>query len=522
MKMSWIPCLMLGLVLPAGIAVAQTSPPPPNVVFIIADDMDRDMVNGLPEGAGNNVTPNIDRLFAEGTVFYRQHVVSPACTPSRYNMLTGRYGSRARNSGIVNSIATYNMPIVGWNTKILPDEQTLPKLLQGAGYATGFVGKDHVVNVTGYNSGIDENGDPNDPAIQAQLSANQATLRAAIQGVGFDYAESLYRANPVTVKPTVLAVHNLDWITQGGLDFIDQYKHQPFFLYFSTTSPHVPRDQAHSWGSDPLATPDGYLPAPLNVLPDRSTIPTRLTDAGLAVDTSRPQVTWLDDAVGALFNKLEAENLDHNTIVFFFNDHGTEDGKSSCYQGGTLSLGIVWQKGGFATGTNSQALVSNVDFAPTILDFAGVNVPLQHFDGRSLRPILEGRASSIHESLYFEMGCARGVRIGDWTYISVRYPSSIVDPVGNAVGQVSLTPGGSNLEIRAMTTHPGYFDSEQLYNLAADPTEQNNLAAQPEQAARLATMQAELRKHLQSLPGPYAEFKTSTDALHQGSTLEIF
>ena len=500
-------------------AIAQT---PPNIIFIMADDMDRDMLNGLPEGANNNVTPNIDRLWSEGMVFYNQHAVSPACTPSRYNMLTGRYGSRARNNAIVNSIANYNMPIIGWNTKILSDDNTLPKMLQVAGYATGFVGKDHTIDISGYNNNIDANGDPNDPAILAQLTSNAAILRSAIQQVGFDFAESIYKQNPVVNKPTVLAVHNLDWLTQGGLDFIDQYKTEPFFLYFSTTQTHVPRDEAHSWGADPLATPNGYLPAPLNVLPDRATIATRLTNAGLAVDNSRPQVTWLDDAVGALMTKLEDESLDDNTIVFFFNDHGTEDGKSSCYQGGTLSVSIVWKKGGFAGGTNSQALVSNIDFAPTILDYARVNVPLQHFDGRSMRPILEGHATEIHSSLYFEMGCARGVRIGDWKYISVRYPTSIVDPVGNRVGQVSLSVGGSNLELRAMDTHPSYFDSEQLYNLANDPTEQINLAARPEQAARLAAMQAELRKHLAPLPGPYAEFKISTDELHPGTVVEVY
>jgi hypothetical protein len=85
-----------------------------------------------------------------------------------------------------------------------------------------------------------------------------------------------------------------------------------FLLYFSTTSTHAPRDEARSWNSNPLATPNGYLPAPLNVLPARSTIPTRLTDA-----------------VGALLTKLEDEGLDEDTMVFFFKDHGTEDGKAS-------------------------------------------------------------------------------------------------------------------------------------------------------------------------------------------------
>jgi len=70
----------------------------PNIVFFIADDMHPEMFNCLQEGRGKNLTPNIDRLVAEGIVMTEQHVVSPLCTPSRYNCLTGRYASRAINS----------------------------------------------------------------------------------------------------------------------------------------------------------------------------------------------------------------------------------------------------------------------------------------------------------------------------------------------------------------------------------------------------------------------------------------
>ena len=69
----------------------------PNIVFFIADDMYPDMFNCLPEGEGQNYTPNIDRLVAEGTVMTNQYVNSPVCTPSRYNCLTGRFASRATN-----------------------------------------------------------------------------------------------------------------------------------------------------------------------------------------------------------------------------------------------------------------------------------------------------------------------------------------------------------------------------------------------------------------------------------------
>jgi len=72
-------------------------PEKPNIIFFIADDMYPEMFNCLPEGEGKNLTPNLDRLAAEGTIMMNQYVVSPVCTPSRFNCLTGNYASRATN-----------------------------------------------------------------------------------------------------------------------------------------------------------------------------------------------------------------------------------------------------------------------------------------------------------------------------------------------------------------------------------------------------------------------------------------
>ncbi|MGB0185195.1 MAG: sulfatase-like hydrolase/transferase, partial [Opitutales bacterium] len=69
----------------------------PNIIFFISDDMLPQHFNCLPQGKGKNLTPNLDRLAREGTLMMGQHVVSPVCTPSRYNVLTGKFGSRAQN-----------------------------------------------------------------------------------------------------------------------------------------------------------------------------------------------------------------------------------------------------------------------------------------------------------------------------------------------------------------------------------------------------------------------------------------
>jgi arylsulfatase A len=514
----------------------------PNIIFIIGDDMERDTFNCLPEYAGKNLSPNLDRMAIEGVAFPNFHCANPACTPSRYNVLTGRYGSRDRSGSIENKINSYDMAIIGWNPKIMADDVTLPKLLKNAGYRTGFVGKDHVhdANVT--------NSKTLDPAIYHNpyhpdtihlLTNNYAIVQTAIKACGFDYAESIFKSNAETfptnnVDPTKsLAVHNMDWITKGGLDFLDDcvtnHSDKPFFLYFSTTLTHSPYPADRSWNADPLSTPAGFLTTAPNVQPARSTIMPRLIAAGISTNSAdhKPHLLAFDDSVGAVFGKIEEHGLDDNTLVFFFNDHGVEAGKASCYEGGALAMSMAWKKDGFQNAIATNAYISNVDFAPTILDYAGVEVPFNQFDGKSFRPILDGNADAHRRVIFTEMGCVRGIQIENWKYMAVRYPTSIIDPVGNEVGQTTLRgryaeKPANGLEIVSMDAHPDYFDFEQFYDLSVDPTEINNLAELPEHAERIAEMQTELEKFVNPLPGGFAEFKTTNNELHPGMVLELF
>ena len=520
----------------------------PNIVFMMVDDVDRAAFEGALQVVGTPsqyLGPNIQTLADEGVVFPRQHCVSPACTPSRYNTLTGTYASRDTSGAVGSKISTYDMAIIEWNSKIQSTDTTLSRILQSNGYRTGFAGKDHVSKLSNIYkdtaNSIPENGIVGD--YTAEFSVINSEAHQSIYDMGFDYAESIYAKNPVDSKPDVLAVHNNDWITQGALDFLDQFEpgvgaHSgtPFFLWFSPTLTHAPYGATESWNADRLATPYGYLSAACNVIPAASTImprlQTHLSNPGYTPRGGdyRPHFLQLDDVVGALMAKLDALGLEDDTIIFLFNDHGVEDGKSSVYQGGTLAFSLVWKKSGFTIGSGvlNDALLSNVDFAPTILDFAQVEVPFDQFDGQSFRGILDGYTSKIHQYLYFEMGCARGIVRDEWKYIAVRYPDSILsqDPVANEIGQVSFTYGGNGLELRAMSTHPSYFLNDQLYNIVDDPTEQVNLAGNPEYAGIVAEMQAQVEKHVKPLPGDFQEFKATAGnasiELAPGTVIELF
>lgn len=486
----------------------------PNFVFIIADDMYADMSNFTDAGRGRNFTPELDRFAAEATVMREQQIVSPVCTPSRYNCLTGRYASRATNSQFLRQTERAGMTIVTWNSKITGADVTLPKLLRQAGYVTGIAGKQHVVDVPERKRPPAE-ADPRDPAIAAMLKHNERVEREALRAAGFDEAGGIYQANADELSPAVLRVHNMDWVAQAGVDFIGRHAGQgkPFLLYFAPTLTHSPYLPERSWNADPRLTPYGILDTPPNVLPSREDRARRLR-ASATTGRHRENLLWLDDAIGALRRKLEATGELARTVVFFFNDNG-QDGKGSIYQSAVHAPSFVWRQGGFPAGPWSDVRVTNLDFAPTILDLAGVPAPAKHFDGRSFRPALEGRVEPIHDAIFFELGFTRGVRKGDWKYIALRYPpqperfallnnpphlKGIVLPPGQpAFGHI----GGNNNEAAALRTQPAYFDRDQLYNLKDDPREQRNVAGDPALAAKLAELKQELRRHLARLPGGF-------------------
>jgi arylsulfatase A-like enzyme len=111
----------------------------PNIIFFISDDMRPHHFNCLPQGKGKNWTPNIDRLSNEGTILMGQHVVSPICTPSRYNCLTGKYASRATNSFFLETTKkNEDQTVVSFNTHITSSDANLQKYLRAFGYTTGM------------------------------------------------------------------------------------------------------------------------------------------------------------------------------------------------------------------------------------------------------------------------------------------------------------------------------------------------------------------------------------------------
>ncbi len=507
----------------------------PNILFLITDDQFKDFMNWYPEGEGKNLTPHTDKLAAEATVMMRQYVTSPVCTPSRYACLSGLYPSRSKSPDFLQEMkSSGGQSVVQWNTFITDEPHTVARKLDEAGYLTGFVGKNHVFTAEGWKK-PQWDANPSDPETKALLQMNNQVQVTRAKELGFDYAASLYYNNPVENGIEALASHNLDWIAEGALDFFDKAKEgeEPFFLYLATTIPHGPTEPKRSWQADRRVTSLGLREEPLTLLPSSEELGQRVAEADVW-DYNRENLLWLDEMVGAVLDRLEENGQLDNTLIVYFNDHGQKS-KGTVYEGGVHGESFFWRKGGFPVGSRCAVPVSNVDFAPTLLDFAGVDYEPSSYDGRSFKSVLEGEEGEKDRSLYFELGYVRGVLKGDWKYIALRYPEMATemtreerqrrldqfnegqkqkgrpvyteDPM-HRFSHVSLIPGGGDAEHMSMGKYPAFYERDQLYYLPEDPDEKRNLAGDVKNEEKLAEMKAELKKHLANLPGTFGELKT--------------
>lgn len=502
-----------------------------NVIFIITDDQKLDSFGFLNNKA---LTPNIDYLANNGVYFSRAYVSTSVCTPSRYTCLTGRYASRAINPEFINSTSAEGQTKIGWNTHLSEQVINLPKVLQQNGYVTGAVGKWHLGGPK--LKPIDINSDPRQPDIAKALKENQEKVCSHVRKQGFDYAASIHLTNLKDYPCRALGQHNVEWTVKAAFDFIEENKNRPFFLYFATTLLHGP-NPLESLNSDPRITTAGLLDAPSEVQPSRQSVLERVKKAGIRENAA--PATWLDDAIGALWKKLDELALLEDTLIFYFNDNGVEGGKGSLYEGGVKTPTFIYQKG-LLKSRKCNALIQNTDFAPTIFDACGITPPKEMIlDGKSLLPLLLGKKDKVHDSLFMEIGHTRAACTLKWKYIAFRIPHSeriskeerlkrqekyrmkrqekdsmekSFEINENApITHLGSVPGGNNTEQGNALKHyaKNYFDSDQLYDLENDPKEQKNLANDPQYQNQLLKMKAILKQYLNKVPGTFGEFKTS-------------
>jgi len=483
----------------------------PNVLLIVTDDQDFSTIRAF---GGKVLTPNIDKLVNSGIRLDRFYTTTAICTPSRYTILTGRYPSQCMHEDFLIDHPTKDIQAYpDFRVNLEPDLPNLPKVMQTNGYVTGMVGKWHLggeipeMNLwkrMGLHN-LWDGVDVTDPEINRQMAENYAKCVAEVKRQGFDYVDALYWSNWYGKNPegVTVSMNNQEWISAKAIEFLETNRERPFFLMMNSTVDHKP-NQNPALKLDPRVTPAGLLDSPpqSGMLP-RDTILPRLKAAGVPADTAR--LTYLDDGVGVVLDKLDELGLTKNTLVFYMADNGIHL-KATCYEGGCHVPAVIRWPSGLPQGAVNKKLISNIDLVSTILDVCGLMPPVQMaVRGQSFLPLLRGEPIEWKDELYLEIGNTRAVVTDRWKYIAFRVRDPwLLPPRDKWPKGHGGTPG--LMKIHGMALQPAYWDADQLYDLDKDPDEQVNLASNPEYASVLREMKDQLTGFCRQFDRPFAEF----------------
>ena len=465
---------LLGLCVVALLAVlkAEAASRPPNIIFVLADDL------GWAElgcyGNQFNETPHLDRLAKEGLRFTQAYAAAPVCSPYRAAFLTGQYPARL---GILDYLRPNSEN--GLSTQHI----TLPEMLRQNGYATGMIGKWHL-------SGYKYHGAKNE--VRPTDHGFAWNTGSEIKGVGngANFWPYVFRTQPIRwldLPQNKLGRREYltDRLNHEAIGFIERNQDKPFFLYLSHYAPHTILN-----GRPDLVAKYRRKHPPGKSTRERCYL---CQDATLKGDSGNhwagdhnphlaAMLESIDDGVGLITQKLKELDLTQDTILIFSSDNGGETnvtsnaplrgGKSQLYEGGIRVPLIVRWPGKISGGTISSQPTVNVDFYPTLLEAANVNPDkAQKLDGVSIlanwtNPKATPKRDAIYwhyplEKPHFLGGISGGaIREGDWKLIE------------------SFDTG-----------------KMELYNLAKDVGEKNNLAKkQPKLAERLQSQLVAWRK----------------------------
>lgn len=429
----------------------------PNILFILTDDQGC-WAMGC---AGNHEikTPNLDRLAGMGTRFDTFCCASPVCSPARASILTGRIPSQHGIHDWIragNAVEEHGKP-AGKPIEYLAGQAAYTDMLDTAGYTCGLSGKWHL-------------GD----AHHAQKSNTFWKVHA--QGGGPYYGAPIIDGDHIVREERYITDVFTDW----ALEFLEQQKHsdKPFHLGVHYTAPHSP------WGRDqhPTDLYDEYLNnCPFESTPNLERHPWARANLGATKnEESRRKalsgyftaVTRMDANVGRLLAALEAQDILESTLIVFTSDNGMNMGHHGIWGkgNGTFPLNmydtsvkvpmIIAQPGRIPRGKVCSALLSHYDLRPTLLQYCGVpETDTGNRPGLSFAALLQNQGSAPRENVvvFDEYGPVRMIRTETWKYIH-RHPS------------------GPN----------------ELYNLANDPDEQNNLVDNPAHADQAQSLKGEL------------------------------
>ncbi|MDQ1242172.1 MAG: N-acetylglucosamine-6-sulfatase [Pseudomonadota bacterium] len=463
------------LVVVLAIAGCATPPPripaadarPPNIVVVLVDDLRWDDL-GI-EGHPFVETPAIDRLAREGARFRNAFATTPLCSPSRATILTGQY---AHTNGIVDNTA---------RDAASHQLQTFALPLAAAGWRTGFFGKWHMGNDDSPRPGF--------------------TRWVAMRGQG-EASDPQFNIDGTRVHQRGYVT---DLLTDHVVDFVRGSGGQPFMVFLAHKALHPNVVQRDDGSTGAVAgQPEGFVPAPRHQGRYADAVVPRRPNAGspvagkpallraidgvapLGPGTATPDqdvrarlemLLAVDESLARIVQALEESGELARTAILLVSDHGYFYGEHQLNEERRLAYEetiriplIVRYPPRVAAGVTPVAMVQTIDLAPTILELARIDDPVER-QGRSLLPLLGGDGVPWRQS------------------ILVEYRSDTVFPRIRDMGYQAVRTARHKyihyLELPGM---------DELYDLEADPYEMSNLIGTPQGQALLPALQAELAR----------------------------
>jgi arylsulfatase A len=404
----------------------------PNVIVILTDD--QGTIDANCYGARDLVTPAIDALAERGVRFTQFYAAAPVCSPSRAGLITGRYPIRA---GVPNNVSSQQ-----GHAGMAAEQVTLGDMFQAAGYATAHIGKWHL--------GYTPETMPNNQGFDHSFGH--------MGGCIDNYSHFFYWQGPNRHdlwRNGVQVFHDgryfPDLMVDETVEFIQQPRDKPFFIYFAINLPHYPYQGDAHW-----LEYYHQLPYPRN-----------LYAAFLSA---------MDARILRLLQALDRLELREQTILVFQSDHGHSceerahfgggnagpyrGAKFSLFEGGIRVPAIISWPGSLPENVVRDQMAHSCDWLPTLAELCDVPLLDQEVDGKSLVPVIQSEAApSPHEVLHWTTGKSWAVRRGDWKLL----------------GEPSDTSNKGKLAAS---------DKRFLVNLAEDITEMKNLAAENPQVVQ--------------------------------------
>ncbi len=438
---------------------------PRNVVFILSDDHRYDAMSFMGHALAK--TPHMDAMARQGAHLRNAFVTTSLCSPSRASILTGLYTFRHR---VID------------NQRLVPDGTSFfPQYLQQAGYTTGFIGKWHMGAAS---------DDPR-PGFDYWFS---------FKGQGHYYPPN----ENYTLNDNGRRVPQDEYITslltEQAIKFLEQQsgQDQPFFLYLSHKAVHGPFTPEPAYKGS-LADRPFELPASSQLLRNNlKNRPRWLLDqrnswhgmdfplhSGNTVEAFYKSyceaLRSVDDSIGAVMQQLKKMGIYDETLVIYmgdngymFGEHGLID-KRVAYETSSRVPMLMQCPAIIPSGTVLDEVVANIDVAPTVMEAMGLKKPA-HMDGQSFLPLALGQSDSWRDYFLYVY------------YWEQNYPQT----------PTHFSLRGNRYKY---ITYYGLWDSDELFDIQADPAEQNNLIHQPEYAETKRNMQQRLYAMMDELGG---------------------